>query len=73
MIDFSPYQVWFYRDPGARYPNDTWFFAKGPNCTLQGSVGNAHKLANSKNADAWLWLIKQHLDNREDEFLTAQR
>lgn len=73
MIDFSPYQVWFYRRPESLYPHDVCFVATGPNSILHGDVGNANKLAFSDHADSWLSLIKQHLDNREDEFLTAQR
>lgn len=73
MIDFSPYQVWFYRDREAIHRDDIKFVAVGPNCTIHGEIGRAGKLANGAFADSWLSLIKQHLDNREDEFLTAQR
>lgn len=70
MIDFSPYQVWFYRDTESIRTDTIKFVAIGPNSLIHGDVGNASRLANGVYADSWLELIKAHLDNYEDEFLT---
>lgn len=71
MIDFSPYQVWFIRSDGPH--DEAEAFAIGPHSYIHVRVGNASRLANGAFADSWLELIKAHLDNYEDEFLTAQR